>query len=203
MNRLGKILTLGLEEKRAWQLPIIAALLVLFGLGVRWWYNSRAAQGIRLLDMVDIGGVDGVLSGDEPGDPEACRWHGLGRAPDPFRCTDGSGVGLGPSTSSPTIQAEAFFGVNPTIAGSGVVVVPRVIGPSDSEDGGIQRFSVALHEPAVGPAEVPEMQSRAAGIDVSPLGPPAPVHIPKAVADPQPFLRVCRQLRVLAVEHSS
>ncbi len=53
MNRLGKILTLGLSKKRAWQLPIIAGLLVLFGLGVRWWYNSRAAKGIRLLDMVD------------------------------------------------------------------------------------------------------------------------------------------------------
>ena len=36
MNRLGKILTLGLERKRAWQLPLIAVLLVLFGLGVRW-----------------------------------------------------------------------------------------------------------------------------------------------------------------------
>ncbi len=31
MNRLGKILTLGLEKKRAWQLPMIAGLLVLFG----------------------------------------------------------------------------------------------------------------------------------------------------------------------------
>ncbi len=30
MNRLGKILTLGLEKKRAWQLPIIAGLLVVF-----------------------------------------------------------------------------------------------------------------------------------------------------------------------------
>ena len=60
MNRLGKILTLGLEKKRAWQLPIIAGLLVVFGLGVRWWYNSRAAQGIRLLDMVDLNDVDGV-----------------------------------------------------------------------------------------------------------------------------------------------
>ncbi len=66
MNRLGKILTLGLEKKRAWQLPIIAALLVLFGLGVRWWFNSRAAQGIRLLDMVDIGDLDGVRW--------ICRW---------------------------------------------------------------------------------------------------------------------------------
>ncbi len=60
MNRLGKILTLGLERKRAWQLPIIAGLLLLFGLGVRWWYNSRAARGVRLLDMVDINDVDGV-----------------------------------------------------------------------------------------------------------------------------------------------
>ncbi len=60
MNRLGKILTLGLEKKRAWQLPIIAALLLLFGLGVRWWYNSRAAKGIRLLDMVDINDIEGV-----------------------------------------------------------------------------------------------------------------------------------------------
>ncbi len=60
MNRLAKILTLGLERKRAWQLPIIAGLLVLFGLGVRWWYNSRAAKGIRLLDMVDINDVEGV-----------------------------------------------------------------------------------------------------------------------------------------------
>ncbi len=55
MNRLLKILTLGLAKKRAWQLPLIAGLLMVFGLGVRWWYNSRAAQGIRLLDMVDIG----------------------------------------------------------------------------------------------------------------------------------------------------
>ncbi len=54
MNRLRKILTLGLAKKRAWQLPLIAGLLFVFGLGVRWWYNSRAAQGIRLLDMVDI-----------------------------------------------------------------------------------------------------------------------------------------------------
>ena len=30
MNRLGKILTLGLERKRAWQLPLIAGLLLLF-----------------------------------------------------------------------------------------------------------------------------------------------------------------------------
>ncbi len=60
MKRLTKILTLGLEKKRAWQLPIIAALLVLFGLGVRWWYNSRAAKGIRLLDMVDINDIEGV-----------------------------------------------------------------------------------------------------------------------------------------------
>ncbi len=30
MNRLGKILTLGLEKKRAWQLPLIAGLLVLW-----------------------------------------------------------------------------------------------------------------------------------------------------------------------------
>ena len=37
MNRLGKILTLGLEKKRAWQLPLIAALLLLWvaGLAVR------------------------------------------------------------------------------------------------------------------------------------------------------------------------
>ncbi len=66
MNRLGKILTLGLAEKRAWQLPIIAGLLVLFGLGVRWWYNSRAAKGVRLLDMVDINDVEGVRW--------ICRW---------------------------------------------------------------------------------------------------------------------------------
>ncbi len=66
MNRLRKILTLGLEKKRAWQLPIIAALLVLFGLGVRWWYNSRAVKGIRLLDMVDINDVEGVRW--------ICRW---------------------------------------------------------------------------------------------------------------------------------
>ncbi len=66
MNRLLKILTLGLEKKRAWQLPIIAGLLVLFGLGVRWWFNSRAAKGIRLLDMVDIGDIDGARW--------ICRW---------------------------------------------------------------------------------------------------------------------------------
>ena len=30
MNRLGKILTLGLEKKRARQLPLLAVLLVLF-----------------------------------------------------------------------------------------------------------------------------------------------------------------------------
>ncbi len=53
MNRQGKILTLGLGKKRALQLPLIAGLLVLFSLGVRWWYNSRAAKGVRLLDMVD------------------------------------------------------------------------------------------------------------------------------------------------------
>ncbi len=39
MNRLGKILTLGLAKKRAWELPVIAVLLALFGLGVRWWFN--------------------------------------------------------------------------------------------------------------------------------------------------------------------
>ncbi len=61
MNRLGKILTLGLEKKRAWQLPIIAALLVLFGLGVRWWYNWVAVRGIRLLDMVDINDIEDRL----------------------------------------------------------------------------------------------------------------------------------------------
>ena len=60
MNRLLKILTLGLERKRAWQLPLLAGLLLLFGLGVRWWYNSRAAQGIRLLAMVDINDIEGV-----------------------------------------------------------------------------------------------------------------------------------------------
>ena len=47
-----KILTLGLEKKRAWQLPLLAGLLVVFGLGVRWWYNSRAVQGIRLLVLL-------------------------------------------------------------------------------------------------------------------------------------------------------
>ncbi len=47
MNRLRKILTLGLEKKRAWQLPIIATLLALFGLGVRWWFNSRAVHHHR------------------------------------------------------------------------------------------------------------------------------------------------------------
>ncbi len=66
MNRLGKILTLGLSKKRAWQLPLITGLLVLFGLGVRWFYNSRAARGVRLLDMVDIGDIDGVRW--------ICRW---------------------------------------------------------------------------------------------------------------------------------
>ncbi len=60
MNRLGKILTLGLEKKRAWQLPIIAGLLVLFGLGVWWYFNWVAVRGIRLLDMVDIGDIEGV-----------------------------------------------------------------------------------------------------------------------------------------------
>ncbi len=66
MKRVLKILTLGLEKKRAWQLPIIAGLLVLFGLGVRWWFNSRAAKGIRLLDMVEIGDIEGVRW--------ICRW---------------------------------------------------------------------------------------------------------------------------------
>ncbi len=66
MNRLRKILTLGLEKKRAWQLPMIAGLLVLFSLGVCWWYNSRAVKGIRLVDMVDIGDIDGVRW--------ICRW---------------------------------------------------------------------------------------------------------------------------------
>ncbi len=32
MNRLRRILTLGLEKKRAWQLPLIAVLLLQFGL---------------------------------------------------------------------------------------------------------------------------------------------------------------------------
>ena len=36
MNRLGKILTLGRERRRVWQLPVIAGLLFVFGLGVRW-----------------------------------------------------------------------------------------------------------------------------------------------------------------------
>ncbi len=66
MNRLRKILTLGLEKKRAWQLPLIAGLLALFGLGVRWWFNSRAAKGVRLLDMVDINDIEGVRW--------ICRW---------------------------------------------------------------------------------------------------------------------------------
>ena len=30
MNRLGKVLTLGLEKRRAWQLPLLAVLLVLW-----------------------------------------------------------------------------------------------------------------------------------------------------------------------------
>ena len=46
MNRLGKILTLGLEKKRAWQLPLLAGLLLLFGLGVEMkgeWQADIAA----------------------------------------------------------------------------------------------------------------------------------------------------------------
>ncbi len=39
---------------------------VVFGLGVRWWYNSRAVQGIRLLDMVDINDIEGVRY--------VCKW---------------------------------------------------------------------------------------------------------------------------------
>ncbi len=66
MNRLGKILTLGLERKRAWQLPIITALLVLFGLGVRWWFNSRAARTLSLVKLVEIGDIDGVRY--------VCKW---------------------------------------------------------------------------------------------------------------------------------
>ena len=60
MNRLGKILTLGWEKRRAWQLPLIAGLLVLFGLGVRWWYNSRAARTLDLVKLVEIGDIEGV-----------------------------------------------------------------------------------------------------------------------------------------------
>ncbi len=66
MNRLGKILTLGLEKKRAWQLPLIAGLLVLFGLGVRWWYNSRAVRTLDLVKLVEIGDIDGVRY--------VCKW---------------------------------------------------------------------------------------------------------------------------------
>ncbi len=39
MSQLRKILTLGLERKRAWQLPLLAGLLLGFGLGVRWRLN--------------------------------------------------------------------------------------------------------------------------------------------------------------------
>ncbi len=66
MKRLGRILTLGLEKKRAWQLPIIAGLLALFGLGVRWWYNSRAARTLSLVKLVEIGDIDGVRY--------VCKW---------------------------------------------------------------------------------------------------------------------------------
>ncbi len=44
MNRLGKVLTLGLDKKRAWQLPIIAALLLLFAGGI-WWYANWLGAG--------------------------------------------------------------------------------------------------------------------------------------------------------------
>ena len=58
MNRLRKILTLGLEKKRAWQLPIIAALLVLFGLGVWWYYNWHYAGGFDVWELVEQGNTE-------------------------------------------------------------------------------------------------------------------------------------------------
>ncbi len=50
MNRLGKILTLGLEKKRAWQLPVIAVVIVVFGLDFLGFSPSAAilcSAGIR------------------------------------------------------------------------------------------------------------------------------------------------------------
>ncbi len=44
MNRLLKILTLGLEKKRAWQLPIIAAFLLLVA-AATWWYANWLGAG--------------------------------------------------------------------------------------------------------------------------------------------------------------
>ncbi len=40
MNRLGRILTLGLEKKRAWQLPLLAVLLAL-------WVAGFAVRNLR------------------------------------------------------------------------------------------------------------------------------------------------------------
>ena len=60
MNRLGKILTLGLERKRAWQLPIIGVLLLMFGLGIRWFANHNAVRVMNLVGSIDIGDVEAV-----------------------------------------------------------------------------------------------------------------------------------------------
>ncbi len=43
MNRLGKILTLGLEKKRAWQLPLLA---VFFLFGLRCQHHARPNQTV-------------------------------------------------------------------------------------------------------------------------------------------------------------
>ena len=60
MNRLGKILTLGLKKKQAWQLPIIAALLVLFAPSLRWYHDHVATRTFGLISLVETGDQEGV-----------------------------------------------------------------------------------------------------------------------------------------------
>ncbi len=66
MNRLGKILTLGLEKKRAWQLPLLAGLLVLWALAMHYVVNKLLARQLDLVKLVEIGDLEGVRY--------VCKW---------------------------------------------------------------------------------------------------------------------------------
>ncbi len=60
MNRLGKILTLGLEKKRAWQLPLIAVFLLLFA-GAIWYYANWLAAGVATInDFAELNDFEAV-----------------------------------------------------------------------------------------------------------------------------------------------
>ena len=60
MNRLGKILTLGLAKKWAWQLRAIAALLVILGLAMHYVANRLRARQLDLVKLAEIGDIEGV-----------------------------------------------------------------------------------------------------------------------------------------------